>query len=139
MGDHVMNETVLIVDDDPAICYTVREVLAAAGLQARIAQSGEVCLQALREGFRGVILLDIMMPGKDGWQTLQEMRAEGLLEGNIICMLTAVTNPGQRMEHLKECVLDYVRKPFDPDGLVRATCQYIDYLQPVADGVGEQD
>jgi CheY-like chemotaxis protein len=126
-----MNENILIVDDDPAICYTVREVLGASGLGARTAMSGDACLEALREGFRGVILLDIMMPGKDGWETLQAIREEGLMDGNIICMLTAVINPSERMEGMKEYVLDYVRKPFDPAGLVQATFEYLSYLQPV--------
>ncbi len=127
-----MNEQVLIVDDDPAICYTVSEVLASAGLRVRAVQSGDACLEALRGGFHGVILLDIMMPGRDGWETLEAIRDEGLLEGNLVCMLTAVMNPGASMEGLKECVLDYVRKPFDPQQLVQATQEYLSYLEPVA-------
>ena len=128
-----MNEKIMIVDDDPAVCYTVQEVFRSADMKAITASSGEECLEKLRQGFRGVILLDIMMPGLDGWDTLDVMKQEGLLEGNIVCMLTAVINPGVQMEEAKGDVIDYVRKPFDPDGLIAAAKEYLTYLRKSPD------
>lgn len=127
-----MNPQIMLVDDDPAVRYTVLEVLRDAGLAALAVDSGEACLAELRKGFRGVILLDIMMPGMDGWDTLEAMKREGLCDGNIVCMLTAVINPGPEMEKVRENVLDYVRKPFDPDGLVATAKEYLSFLQPLA-------
>jgi CheY-like chemotaxis protein len=127
-----MAEKILLVDDDASVRYTVEEVMQAEGLSILTARSGEDCLRKLRNGFRGVILLDIMMPEMNGWQTLANIRNEGLLDGNIICMLTAVVNPGTEMEELKECVLDYVRKPFQPDNLVETAREYLSYLEPIA-------
>jgi CheY-like chemotaxis protein len=121
----------MIVDDDPAVCFTVREVLSTAGLEVVECNSGQACLDILQHGWTGVILLDIMMPEMDGWQTLQALRDRGLLEGCIVSMLTAVMNPGPEMEDLKECVLDYIRKPFDADVLIASVRDYLSYLQPV--------
>lgn len=125
-----MSTSILVVDDDPSVCFTVREVLASGGLSCQVVHSGQECLAALREGFAGLILLDIMMPNMDGWQTLAAMRREGLLEGNLVCMLTAVANPGEEMEDLKECVLEYVRKPFSAEGLIETVRNYLEYLTP---------
>lgn len=119
---------VMVVDDDPTILETVRMILEPAGYDIHIAQGGDKCLEALREGFRGVILMDIMMPGMDGWGTIAAMVKEGLVEGNVICMLTAVHDPGPEMEELKECVLDYVRKPFTCDELLSAVADSICYV-----------
>ncbi len=124
-----MNERVLIVDDDRSIRYTVREILTDAGIGLTSADGGKACLTKLRAGFRGVILLDVMMPEMDGWQTIQAIKDEGLLEGNIICMLTAVNTPGSEMDCLKECVVDYVCKPFTEDELLTALEVCLSYIQ----------
>jgi CheY-like chemotaxis protein len=115
-----MSARILTVDDDPSIRTTVEMVMEDAGKEVRFASSGDEAVTRLREGFRGLILLDIMMPGMDGWQTLQTIIDEGLYQGNVVCMLTAVLDPGPEMESLKEFVLDYIRKPFTPDELVGA-------------------
>jgi CheY-like chemotaxis protein len=128
-----MTQQIMIVDDDPAVRYTVGEVLRSANLQAVAVDSGQACLEELRKGFRGVILLDIMMPDMDGWDTLEAMKREGLTEGNIVCMLTAVINPGAEMEPVKDNVMDYVRKPFDPDGLIATAKEYLSFLRSTPD------
>ncbi len=128
-----MSQQIMIVDDDPAVRYTVQEVLHGADLQAIAVDSGQACLEELRKGFRGVILLDIMMPDMDGWDTLEAMKREGLTEGNIVCMLTAVISPGAEMDSVKDSVMDYVRKPFDPDGLIATAKEYLSFLRSTPD------
>lgn len=103
----------LLVDDDKVIPDIVGWVLNRAGCRYRVAPSGQDCLRHVREGFRGVILMDIMMPGMDGWATLRALRDEGLLTGNLVCMLTAVPDPGPGNEDLAELVFDYLPKPFE--------------------------
>jgi DNA-binding response OmpR family regulator len=122
-----MDRNVMMVDDDPAVLFTVRTVLQREGIDVHTASSGKACLDALREGFRGVILMDVMMPELDGWQTVQRMVEEDLLPGNVVCMLTAVVSPGDDMEGLKEYVLDYIRKPFEIKDLVHTVrhCQSV--------------
>jgi CheY-like chemotaxis protein len=122
-------DMIMAVDDDPAILETVRMILGSSGLEARTVGSGQECLRALHQGFRGLILMDIMMPGMDGWDTVAAMRSEGVLDGNIVCMMTAVQDPGPKLEYLKECVLDYVRKPFTPEELLSAVETSTAYLK----------
>lgn len=122
-----MSRKVLIVDDDPGILFTVDAILGESGFEVLTANSGQECLEVLQSGYRGLILMDVMMPGLDGWDTIQQITDNQLLEGNIICMLTAVAAPGPKMESLKECVLDYVTKPFDAETLLAVVEECLAY------------
>ena len=123
-----MADQILIVDDNPSVVETVELILDDAGYFVCTAGSGQQCLTELRKGFRGLILMDIMMPEMDGWDTIAAIVDEGLYEGNVICMLTAVHDPGPKMEALKERVLDYVRKPFTREELLAAVEESVGYL-----------
>ncbi len=124
-----MNEQVMIVDDDPSIRETVEIILGAFGYSLCVTESGKECLEKLREGFKGLILMDIMMPEMDGWDTIAAIKEEGLQSENVICMLTAVTDPGPKMEKLTEYVIDYLSKPFTSDELVNAVKEYSEYIK----------
>ena len=114
-----MKQNVMIVDDDPGVLKSAAIVLASRGFHVVRATSGEECLEALRRGFQGVILMDIMMPGLSGWETIRAMQAESLLgENRLVCMLTARQDPGAESEGLQECVFDYLAKPFDNQQLL---------------------
>ncbi|WP_246559150.1 response regulator transcription factor [Citrifermentans pelophilum] len=119
----------MIVDDEPYIRETVQEILTFHGIGLLSAASGDECLQYLREGFRGVILLDIMMPGKNGWETIREIAAAGLQSGNIIAMLTALDTPDDQMDGLQELVMDYITKPFEPSEFVASLRSYLSCLE----------
>lgn len=123
-----MNGKVMIVDDDPDILATVRIIFESEGLEILAVSSGKECVEELKMGFKGVILMDIMMPRMSGWDTVQEIVDKGLLRGNIISMLTAKDTPDQIMEELAEHVVDYITKPFDPDELVSTVKEYLSYL-----------
>ena len=124
-----MDKQVMVVDDDPSIRATVEIVLNTKGHSICVVESGEKCLDKLREGFRGLILMDVMMPEMDGWDTISAIENEGLHGGNVICMLTAVHDPGPELEKLTEYVMDYVRKPFTSEELLEAVDEYIEYVQ----------
>jgi len=108
----------MIVDDDPSVLYTVEWILSDEGLRTSAVASGAECLSELRNGFTGLILMDVMMPRMDGWQTIQAILDEGLMSGNVICMLTAVGSPSTEMEHLRQYVADCISKPFSADELL---------------------
>ena len=114
---------VMIVDDDQSIRETVDLILSDAGYSVTLAASGQESLEKLRAGFEGVVLMDVMMPQMDGWKTIAAIVDEGLLGGNVICTLTAITDPGHEMEGLKDCILDYVRKPFTAKELLDAVSE----------------
>lgn len=124
-----MANKVLVVDDEELVQYSVRRILQDAGFAVLIASSGPECLEILRKGFKGLILMDIMMPHMDGWDTVKAIVDEGLLEGNIICMLTGKEVPDIKMDYLKEYVLDYIRKPFDSRKFVQIVGEYLSYLK----------
>ena len=79
---------VMVVDDDEGIRKTVGTVLRKNSYEVVLCPSGEDCLGQLRSGFAGIVLMDIMMPGLTGWQTIRAMMDENLLDGVLICMLT---------------------------------------------------
>ncbi len=132
LGTH--SQRVLVVDDEECIRETMYELLASEGIETLTALGSNDCLRILREGFRGVILMDVMMPGKNGWDTVREIEKEGLLDGNIIAMLTAMDVPDERMEGLQEIVIDYITKPFEPNELISAVRSYLSLLDRMQTG-----
>lgn len=123
-----MKRKVMIVDDDPYILITVREIFELEGFEVVTASGGRKCLEELEKGFKGVILMDIMMPQMDGWDTIREIVDSGFIEGNLIATLTAKDVPDQKMEGLQEYVIDYITKPFDAEELVATVEEYFSCL-----------
>jgi len=128
--------SVMIVDDEECIRETVYELLTSEGIDTVVADGCEQCLQHLRNGFTGVILMDVMMPGKNGWQTIKEMRRYDLLSPRqMIIMLTALDTPDQQMDGLQDVVIDYITKPFDPSQMIKSVRNYLACLRHVQAGV----
>jgi CheY-like chemotaxis protein len=123
-----MKNTVMVVDDDPMIQTTVKRILESAGLSVTAVDSGEACIKAVENGFEGLILMDIMMPGMNGWDTIQSLVDRGIVKGNIICMLTGKETPDDRMNQLKEFILEYIRKPVESKRLIQLVKEYLAYL-----------
>lgn len=119
-----METDVMLVDDNGDIRESVELLFQSVDMKIITAVGGEECLSYLKSGFKGLILMDIMMPGLDGWDTIREIVNNGLYEGNIIIMLTAKGEPDTKMEGLQEYVTDYITKPFDPKELVNAVKYY---------------
>lgn len=124
-----MVHQVMVVDDDAGVIFTVKTILEEYDIAVRTAVGGNECLAALREGFKGLILLDIMMPEMDGWQTIRNMMKEEHTERSIICMLTAKHMPDPEMDELKQYVLEYIRKPFSSEHLITVVKEYLPYLE----------
>lgn len=119
---------IMVVDDDAFILEVMGELFESEGIGVVAAGSGDACIAELKNGFRGVILMDVMMPGKDGWETIGEMIDRGLMEGNVVAMLTAKDIPDKALDNLKEHVIDYITKPFEADEIVAVVKGYLDYL-----------
>ena len=123
-----MKDTVMVVDDDPMMQLAVKRILESAGLKVTLAGSGEDCIREAEKGFEGLILMDILMPGMDGWDTIQTLVDKGTVKGNIICMMTGKESPDNRMKMFKEYILDYIPKPIDRQKLVSLVKDYLSYL-----------
>jgi len=120
---------VLVVDDSAMILNSVQQLFSLEGIEVIVAESGKKCLQELRNGFRGVILMDIMMPEMNGWETIRAIEQSGMLDGNIIVMLTALEAPDNSMDGLQNLVLDYIVKPFDTNDIIARVRRYLEYLK----------
>lgn len=124
-----MGNKVMIVDDEHDIRVTVRAVLEPKGFEVMPVESGFKCIEALQNGFKGVILMDVMMPDMDGWATVRQIAGKRLNKGNIVCMLTAKQDPDSDLEELAETVIYYIRKPFEPAELVSVVGEYCEMLE----------
>ncbi len=105
---------VLVIDDEAPIRLLCRVNLEAEGMEVIEAQDGTVGVELARSERPDVILLDVMMPGMDGWEVLQALQAgEGTSEIPIV-FLTARAELRDRAQGLELGGIDYVTKPFNP-------------------------
>jgi len=114
----------MIVDDDPDILISIRELFEAEGFEVYTVPCGQDCLDELEHGFKGIILMDIMMPHMDGWTTIRQMVARGLNKGNIITMVSAKDECDWKFDDLKDYIRDYITKPFDNRHLLQIVKGY---------------
>ncbi len=121
-------QRIMVVDDDVFILEVMKELFEPEGIEVVAVESGDACIAELENGFRGVVLMDVMMPRKDGWETIKEMLDLDLMEGNVVAMLTAKDVPDGELEQIKEHVIDYITKPFEADEIVTVVKGYLDYL-----------
>ena len=105
---------VLVIDDEAPIRLLCRVNLEAAGMEVREAEDGLVGLAAAREERPDVVLLDVMMPGMDGWQVLEELLGDEQTQDIPIVFLTARAEVRDQARGLELGGIDYVTKPFNP-------------------------
>ena len=110
-----MDRKILIVDDDKNICELLRLYLEKEGNETRIAYDGEAAYRMFEEWKPDMVLLDIMMPKQDGWETCRKMRAAGNVP---IIMLTAKGDTFDKVLGLELGADDYIVKPFDTKEVV---------------------
>ena len=103
---------ILVVDDEPAIAIVVRERLEREGLAVRVASSGEDALAHLDTDPADLVILDVMLPGIDGFEVLRRLRSAG--HTVPIIMLTARDEDVDRIVGLEMGADDYIVKPFNP-------------------------
>ena len=109
-----MSAKVLVIDDEAPIRLLCRVNLEAEGMEVIEAQDGTAGVELARSERPDVILLDVMMPGMDGWEVLQALQAgEGTSEIPIV-FLTARAELRDRAQGLELGGIDYVTKPFNP-------------------------
>jgi DNA-binding response OmpR family regulator len=135
VGTHErMAAKVLVIDDEAPIRLLCRVNLEAEGMEVVEAEDGTVGLELARSEKPDVILLDVMMPGMDGWEVLQALQAdEGTSEIPIV-FLTARAELRDRAQGLELGGIDYVTKPFNP---VELAPLVFDLLERVERGESE--
>jgi DNA-binding response OmpR family regulator len=108
---------ILVVDDEPAIGRLVRAKLQADGMSVISAGNGEDALRLLEDERPDLIVLDVMMPGIDGFETLRRIRSGAFASQVPVIMLTARAGDADRLKGLNAGADDYMSKPFNPDEL----------------------
>ena len=126
---------VLVIDDEAPIRLLCRVNLEAEGMTLLEAADGPTGLGEAREHLPDVILLDVMMPGLDGWQVAEELLDDERTRGIPIVFLTARAELRDRARGLDVGGIDYVTKPFNPVDLASLVT---DLLERVARGEGEE-
>ncbi len=111
-----MNSRILLVEDEPGLVLTISDLLKAEGYEIHAASDGEAGLvNAVGREF-DLIILDVMLPKKTGFDVCRELRQKGI--DSAILMLTAKTQIVDRVVGLKLGADDYLAKPFDPAELL---------------------
>jgi DNA-binding NtrC family response regulator len=107
---------VLVVDDDPGLRYTLREILEAEGLEVDEAEDGEAALERLEAAPAALVVTDLRMPRMDGMALLRRLVARA--PAPRVVLVTAHGSERQAVEAMKAGAWDYFRKPFDTEELL---------------------
>ena len=113
-----MNERILVVDDTPANIQTVAAILKGKGYQLSVATNGKQALDALTKIRPDLILLDVMMPELDGFETCQRIKSSEAWRDIPVIFLTAKTDTADIVKGFEMGAVDYVGKPFNAHELL---------------------
>jgi len=111
-------QRILVVDDDKQIVRLLRTYLEQSGYQALVAHDGESALHIIRRERPDLVLLDLMLPNRDGWEVTRVVRGDDSLQGLPLIMLTARADDQDKIVGLELGADDYVTKPFNPREVV---------------------
>lgn len=123
------SRTVLVVDDEADIRTLCKVNLEYEGYRVIEANSGTEALKMISDEKPDVILLDLMMPGVDGWDVMEELQSDSATAKIPVIFLTALADEESQLRGWAEGILDYITKPFNPLSLPRY----------VADALKEKD
>jgi DNA-binding NtrC family response regulator len=104
---------VLVVDDTPSNLNALLPTLETAGFDVLIATGGEQALQRARLGAPELVLLDVVMPGMDGFETCRRLKADAQLRDIPVIFMTALDDTAEKVAAFEAGGVDYVTKPFD--------------------------
>lgn len=112
------NKTILCIEDEPETTNLVKLILEREGYEVLGANGGEEGLRMVREDKPDLILLDLMMPGMDGWQVYQHLKEDEETENIPVIVVTAKVQSIDKVLGLQVAkVDDYITKPFRPEEL----------------------
>ncbi len=120
-----MKRSVLVVDDEPNIVLSLEFLMKQAGYEVRVARDGEAALQAIEDRAPDLVLLDVMLPKRDGYDVCQAIRADPRWAGVRILMLTARGREIEREKGLALGADEYITKPFSTREVVERVKHYL--------------
>lgn len=118
-------QRILVVDDSPTEQQVICRPLEAGGFQVEIASDGDEAIARLESEAFDVLVLDVIMPGKNGFQLCRQLRRDQRWSKLPILMVTSKDQEADRFWGMKQGATEYITKPFDPDLLVAAVRRHI--------------
>ncbi|GAI95689.1 unnamed protein product [marine sediment metagenome] len=114
-----MDKKIMIVDDDSDILVTLRTLFERQQFEVLTVDSGSDCIKELEQGFKGIVLIDLMMPFMDGLETINEIVKRGLNKDILVSIITAKGSlSSEKMKGLESYIYDYIPKPFNLEKLI---------------------
>lgn len=120
-----MTHRILIADDEPNIVVSLEYLMKRAGYEVLIARDGQEAIDTIRRERPQLILLDVMMPGKTGFDVCQELRADEALNGTLVLMLTAKGRATDIEKGLGVGADAYMTKPFSTKDLLAKVAEML--------------
>lgn len=108
-----VHDLILLVDDTPTNLHVLYQTLDGRGHELLIAQCGEEALELAREARPALILLDIMMPGIDGYETCRRLKADPKTRDSAVIFMSALDDTKDKVRGLEVGAVDYITKPFE--------------------------
>ncbi len=127
---------ILIADDEPNILISLEYLMKREGFDVHVAHDGVQALEALRRVRPALVLLDVMMPGKTGFEVCQEMRADEALKHIRVLMLTAKGRDTDVAKGLGVGADAYMTKPFSTKALVQKVREMLGETPPQVPAAG---
>jgi two-component system response regulator VicR len=129
----IAHPPILVVDDNPDNAHIIRDYLEARGYPITVAYNGDDAMKAFEAVKPSLVLLDVMMPGRDGWQVCREIKQHPTLGRSVrVVMVTALDDWVNKRQALQTGADDFVEKPFELSRLASAVERNIKLLAPAA-------
>jgi two-component system cell cycle response regulator len=113
-------KTIMVVDDEKDIVYLLRMILEKNGYDVTEAYSGEECLERLKDNQPDLIVLDVMMPGIDGWETCRRIKANPDTRFIPVIILSVKSQLEDRIKSDEAGAIEHFSKPIEDTGLLKA-------------------
>ncbi|MCD6277577.1 response regulator [candidate division WOR-3 bacterium] len=113
-------EKILAIDDEEDILNLIRDILTAEGFEVETALSAEYGITLLERYTPDLVLLDLMLPGMDGWEFLKIIKSDERFKDVPVILLTCRGELRDKILGLESGAADYITKPFTPDGLIHS-------------------
>lgn len=124
-----MEKRVMIVDDETDVLISLKTVFERNNYDVITVTNGVECIKEIEKGFKGIVLMDLMMPEMDGWETIQEIVNLGLSKNVSMAIITGKgTKDFQKMSSLGSYIFDYMAKPLDITRLLSSVEKYNKYF-----------
>jgi CheY-like chemotaxis protein len=117
---------ILLVDDNEINLQTLYQTLDGKGYSLLIARSGEDALRIAARVNPDLILLDVMMPGIDGYETCARLKTDENTTHSVVIFLTALQSTEEKVRGLSLGAVDFITKPFDPDEIVARVSRHLE-------------